>query len=220
MSFIETDIQLSKDGVPVLMHDMFVNRTTNGTGRVSELTFQQLQALDAGSWYSPAFKGTKIPTLEKLLSALQAKRASGYPKKALLELKGYWTPDEVRIVTSLITEYGVSHLIVMSSFDTSTIDHLQQVDPTLPVAIIASKLPKNSVAFSELYGAVAIIANRKAVENDPGVVDRMHSAGLGLIVYTPNSKTEWKKAHALGVDGIITDRPNRLNHWLVAAADR
>lgn len=220
MTFIETDIQLSKDGVPVLMHDAFLNRTTNGTGRVSDFTLRQLQTLDAGAWFSPAFARTKIPTLESLLSALQAKQTSENPKKALLELKGYWSTDEVRIVSELIASYEVGNLVIMSSFDTSTIDHLRQVDPTLPVAIITSSLPNDSVAFANLYGAAAIITNRASIEQDPWVIDRMHRAGLGVVLYTLNSKAAWKAAIDLGVDGIITDRPQRLDRWLVSATSR
>ncbi len=220
MDFIETDIQLSTDGVPVLMHDTFVDRTTNGTGRVSDLTLRELQSLDAGAWYSPAFVRTRIPTLEILLSSLQAKRESGHAKKALLELKGFWNPDEVRIVTDLIALYGVGELVILSSFDTSTIDHVRQVEPTIPVAIISSTLPRDPVGFVRLYEAVALITNHSAVEQDPWVVDRMHRAGLGLVMYTLNSKAAWENALKLGVDGIITDRPQRLDRWLVSATNR
>lgn len=218
MDFVETDIQLTKDGIPVLMHDTFVNRTTNGTGRVGDFTLRELQKLDAGAWYSPAFARTKVPTLESLLSALQAKQAEGAAKKGLLELKGYWTLDEVRIVTDLIADYGVGSLVIMSSFDTSTIDHLREVDSSLPVAIITSALPKDPVGFAKLYGAIAIITNQSAVEEDQWVVDRMHRAGLGLVLYTLNTTSAWKSAMALGVDGVITDRPNRLDRWLLAAS--
>ncbi|MBX3091944.1 MAG: hypothetical protein KF801_05475 [Cryobacterium sp.] len=220
MGFVETDIQLSKDGVPVLMHDAFLDRTTNGTGRVSDFTVKQLQKLDAGAWFSPEFVRTRIPTLETLLVALKAKSDSGEPKKALLELKGFWTTDEVRIVTDLIGVAGVGSLVILSSFDTSTIDHVTQVDSSLPVAIITSSLPRDPVAFARLYGAVALITNQSAVEQDQWVVDRMHRAGLGLVLYTLNSKAAWKSALALGVDGIITDRPNRLDHWLGSATEK
>lgn len=220
MGFVETDIQLSKDKVPVLMHDTFVDRTTNGTGRVSDLTFRQLQALDAGAWYSPAFQKTRIPTLEALLSALQATLATKHPKKAFLELKGFWTVDEARIVTDLVSAYDVGSLVIMTSFDTSTIDHVHEADPALPVAIITSTLPKDPVGFARLYGAVGLITNHSAVEKDPWVVDRLHRAGLGIVLYTLNSKAAWSNALGLGVDGIITDKPNRLERWLVAASDR
>ncbi len=220
MGFVEADIQLTKDGVPVLMHDSFVNRTTNGDGKVSDFTFAQIHKLDAGAWYSPAFVNTRVPTLESLLSALQAKRAEGNPKKALLELKGYWTQEKVKIVTDLIANYGVGKLVIVTSFDTSTIDHVRQVDNTLALALITSTLPKDPVAYAELYGAIALIVNQSAVEREPWSVDRMHRAGLGIILYTLNTKAAWEQALDLGVDGIITDKPNRLDQWLSRTAEK
>ena len=67
---IEIDVKLSKDGKLVIMHDWTVDRTTNGTGKVPDLTFNELRKLDAGSWFSPEFKGTKIPTLEEVLDVI------------------------------------------------------------------------------------------------------------------------------------------------------
>lgn len=220
MDFIETDVQLTQDSVPVLMHDSFVNRTTNGSGRVSDFSLAELQSLDAGSWYSPSFARTHVPTLESLLAALQTHAAAGKDKKALIELKGYWTKDEADIVTDLIAQYRVSDLIIMTSFDTSTIDHIHAADSSLPLAIITATLPPDPVRFAGLYGAIALITNYKAVASDPWSVNRMHRAGVGIIVYTLNTKAAWQKALDLGVDGIITDRPERLGKWLASATEK
>lgn len=217
MGFVETDIRLSADGVPVLIHDAFVDRTTNGSGRVDELTFRQLQKLDAGAWFSPEFAGTRIPALEALLSALQTTEQKGIKKKALLELKGYWTVPEVTIVLDLVARYGVGHQVILSSFDTSTLQHVEEVDASVPRAIITSSLPQDPVGFAKLYGAIAIITSRASVLADPWSVDRLHRAGLGIVLYTLNTKNRWKEAMDLGVDGIITDRPNRLDHWFAVA---
>lgn len=220
MGFVETDIQLTADRVPVLIHDTFVDRTTNGSGRVDEFTFRQLQQLDAGAWFSPEFAGTRIPTLESLLSALQATEQRGVQKKALLELKGYWSAAEAKIVLDLIAQYGVRQQVILSSFDTSTLQHIEEVDADLPRAIIAASLPKDPVGFAKLYGAIAIITSQASVLADPWSVDRMHRAGLGIILYTLNTRSRWKEAMDLGVDGIITDRPNRLDHWFASALSR
>lgn len=220
MDFIEADIQLTKDNVPVLMHDTFVNRTTNGEGRVRDFTYTELHKLDAGAWYSPSFQGTHVPKLESLLSALQVKAAEGAPKKALLELKGFWSFEDATVVADLIAKYRVGNLVIMSSFDPMTIDHTHQADSSLPLAIIVSDLPSDPVAYAKLYGAVALIVNQSAVENDPWVVDRMHRAGLGIILYTLNRKAAWERALRLGVDGIITDKPGHLDHWLTRSSAR
>lgn len=216
MAYVESDIQLTKDRVPVLLHDTWVDRTTNGTGRIADLTFSQLGELDAGAWYSPAFAGTRVPRLEALLSALQASAAEHRRPRALLELKGFWSVEEVRIVTDLIAQYDVGRLIILSSFDPVTLQHAQEVDETIPRAVIVRTLPSDPVRFARLYGAIAIITSHTAVESDRWVVDRVHRAGLGILLYTLNSKAAWSSALDLGVDGIITDRPHRLDTWMSA----
>lgn len=216
VGYVETDIQLTKDLVPVLMHDTWVNRTTNGNGRVGDLTLAQLQELDAGAWYSPEFAGTRVPTLDSLLSALQASAAADREPKALLELKGFWSVEEVRIVTDLIANYDVVRLVILSSFDPVTLQHAQEVAETIPRAVLTSTLPSDPVGFARLYGAVAIITSHAAVEANRWAVDRVHRAGLGILLYTLNSKPHWSSALTLGVDGIITDRPHRLDNWMSA----
>lgn len=220
MAYVESDIQLTKDRVPVLLHDTWVDRTTNGTGRVGDLTLAQIRELDAGAWYSPAFAGTRVPTLEALLSALQASEAENRAPRALLELKGFWSVEEVRIVTDLIAQYDVGRLIILSSFDPVTLQHAQEVDETIPRAIIVRSLPSDPVRFARLYGAIAIITSHTAVEADRWVVDRVHRAGLGILLYTLNTKTHWSSALTLGVDGIITDRPHRLDNWMSAKTQK
>lgn len=217
MGFVESDIQLSADAVPVLMHDSFVNRTTNGSGRVSQLSLAQLKRLDAGAWFSPEFSETRIPTLEELLSAMHAAEQKGLGKKALLELKGFWSAEEAQIVVDLIVDYELSTHVVLSSFDTVTLQNVASVAPTIPRAVITSSLPNDPVGFAKLYGAIAIITNQASVAADPWSVERMHRAGLGVVLYTLNSAEKWREAMRLGVDGIITDRPQRLEHWLSSA---
>lgn len=220
VGYVETDIQLTKDLVPILMHDTWVNRTTNGNGRVGDLTLAQLQELDAGAWYSPEFAGTRVPTLESLLSALQASAAADREPKALLELKGFWSVEEVRIVTDLIANYDVVRLVILSSFDPVTLQHAQEVAETIPRAVITSTLPSDPVRFARLYGAVAIITSYAAVEANRWAVDRVHRAGLGILLYTLNSKPHWSSALTLGVDGIVTDRPHRLDNWMSAKTQK
>ncbi len=83
LEFVETDVQLTADGFAVLLHDETVDRTTDGTGAVAELTLAEVQALDAGSWFGPEFAGTRIPQLGEFLDLL----ATTPHTKALIELK-------------------------------------------------------------------------------------------------------------------------------------
>jgi glycerophosphoryl diester phosphodiesterase len=213
LTFVETDIQLSADGVPVLIHDETVNRTTNGTGAVASLTLAQLKALDAGSWYSAKFAGTTIPTLDEFLAVFANSK-----KKALLELKGIWTPAQARTVADAIYSHGVQNRVIFTSFIVESLRNLESVAPVFPRVIIARVLPKNPVAFVLEYGAIAVLTNPKSLEEHPHLIRAMHKAGLGVILYTLNSKGRWSEALSLGVDGIVTDKPSSLDKWLARTA--
>jgi len=213
LDFVETDVQLTADGIPVLIHDETVDRTTNGTGAVADLTFSQLRALDAGSWYSPEFAGTPVPSLDEFLAVFAS---SG--KQALLELKGFWTQDQVRLVVGKVAASGSTHRITFASFDFTTIMNLRAVAPEIPRVIIQRLLPADPVGLAEHFHAIAILTSAGAVEANPDAVAEMHAAGLGLLLYTLNSKQRWSEALDLGVDGIITDRPSNLDEWLADTA--
>lgn len=213
MDFVETDIQLTADGVPVLIHDETVDRTTDGSGAVADLTFAQLRALDAGSWYSPRFAGVPIPSLDEFLAVFAASE-----KQAMLELKGYWDVEEVRLVSTMVREAGVENRISFASFDFTTIMNLREVAPQVPRIIIMRDIPADPVGLAEFFGAIAILTSPASLEADPHAVEAMHSAGLGLLLYTLNSTERWSEALALGVDGIVTDRPSSLDSWLAQTA--
>jgi glycerophosphoryl diester phosphodiesterase len=109
---LEFDIQLSSDGVPVIMHDLTLDRTTNGEGNLSDFTLSQLKALDAGSWKNGKFKGEQIPTLEELLTYLQA-----FPGILLnVEIKQY-THETVDKTMALLKKYQLDNRYVITCFD-------------------------------------------------------------------------------------------------------
>lgn len=213
MVYVETDIRLSADGVPVLIHDDTVDRTTNGRGNVSELTLAELQELDAGSWYSQAFAGLRIPTLESFLVLLAESN-----KKAMLELKGAWAEESLAAVDSLVESHGLAHRVVLASFNVDTLAALQTAVPELPRMVIIRDLPKEPVTLIREFEAIGVVTSPPSVEADPTVVDRIHKAGFGILLYTLNKEQSWQSALSLGVDGIITDEPSALDSWLAATA--
>lgn len=211
MVYVETDIRLTADGVPVLIHDSTVDRTTNGSGAVSGMTLAELEQLDAGSWYAKAFAGLRIPTLDSFLGLLAAS-----DKKALLELKGEWSEDALANVNALIETHRLGSRVVLASFNVDTLAGLRNAAPELPRLVIIRDLPEDTVALILEFGAIGVVTSPPAVEQDPAVVDRIHEAGFGILLYTLNKKQSWQSALALGVDGIITDKPSALDAWLAA----
>jgi glycerophosphoryl diester phosphodiesterase len=213
LDFVELDVQLSADGVPVIIHDPTVDRTTNGTGAVADLTLAELESLDAGSWFASSFVGTRIPTFAEFLDIF-----TGSHKKALVELKGRWTADQVMLVTDQVFRAGVQNRVVLMSFDFTTLFNMERTAPTIPRIVILRALPPDPVEFAASFGAIAILTTPKAIEPDPTVIDTMHAAGLGILLYTLNKQSRWSSALALGVDGIVTDKPSRLDKWLADTA--
>lgn len=213
LEFVETDVSRSRDGVPVLFHDRTLGRTTDGRGPLAEKSLAELKQLDAGSWYSAAFAGERIPTLEEFLTVLAP---SG--KKALLELKGYWSVDDLVAVTDQLTRFDLGERVIFMSFNLGSLSSAAALAPSTPRVAIVRSLPDDVVGFARSFRVIGVVTPAQAVEERPDVVDAMHAAGLGVMVYTLNSTETWEQARALGVDGIITDKPSSLDKWLADTA--
>jgi glycerophosphoryl diester phosphodiesterase len=214
LMIVETDVQLTADGYPVLLHDPTVDRTTNGSGPIADLTLAEVQELDAGAWFGDEFTGTRVPQLGEFLDLLAATPRT----KALIELKEYWTTDQIRGVLGDIYLRGVQNRIVFAGFHLGTIANLAEMAAAIPRVIIRRDLPADPVGLAEFYGAIAIMTSPWSLETYPDAVADMHAAGYGVLLYTLNSEKRWGEATAYGVDGIVTDEPSALDDWIAATA--
>lgn len=210
---IETDLQLTADGVPVLMHDFMLDRTTDGTGPVWASTWEQVSKLDAGSWYDPSFAGTRVPRLDDLLDIVRPTA-----KRIILELKGSWTDAQVQPVVDEIRSHQLEQRVMLAGFDIASLAAAQRTDPEIQRVVITHDVVGDPAVLAATCGAVAIVTSKEFLLSDPGVVERIHDEGLGVLVYTLNSSKTWSEAIALGVDGIITDKPLELDSWLATGA--
>jgi len=214
LDIVETDVQLTADGYAVLLHDATVDRTTDGTGAIEDLTLAQVQTLDAGSWFAPEFTGTRIPQLGEFLDLLAATPRT----RALVELKDFWTRDDIEGVLADIFARGVQNRVVFASFNFNTVSNMADAAPAIPRVIIRRDLPADPVGLAQFYGAIAIMTSPWSLETNPDAVADMHEAGLGVLLYTLNSQKRWKEATEYGVDGIVTDAPSKLDDWIAATA--
>lgn len=213
MEFVELDLQQTLDGEAVVIHDETLERTTDGEGLVAERTWAELQQLDAGSWYADEFAGTRIPHFDDFVDVFQISR-----KKALVELKGIWSVEALEPVVAEIYAAGVQDRLVLASFEVGTLHNLIDVAPSLPRVVLRRELPADPVRLARYYGAAAVMTRLAEVRERPEVVEAMHAAGLGIMLYTLNSEERWSEALSYGVDGIITDEPSALDDWLAATA--
>lgn len=207
--YVEVDLALTADGHPVLMHDPTVDRTTDGSGEIANLTFDQVRRLDAGAWFSPAFAGTQVPSIDDLCAVL-----AGREGRVLLDLKGEWTEASMATMLETITAFGLERRVTLASFDAGVLALAAAHSEVVARLLLIRDIPTDIVRAAEEAGARGIIVGRAVVMNQPDVVAELHRAGLRIMVYTLNRDTQWREVTELGVDGIITDDPAALSEWL------
>lgn len=207
--WIENDVQPSKDGVPYILHDTTVDRTTDGTGPVRSLTAAQLDALDAGSWFAPAYTGTRVPTLAAQLADLRERGG-----KLLLEIKGRHSRAEVARIVREVRDQGMTERVFVQSFDIPSLRFAHELAPELPLGLLRGTLDADPVALARDLDLAAYNVADAALATRPGLVGDLHAAGVAVNVWTVDAPARWKALDALGVDGVITNRPTELGGWL------
>jgi glycerophosphoryl diester phosphodiesterase len=215
---IEIDIQRTADGHVVVIHDDTVDATTDGQGTVAEMELDAVRALDAGSWFAAAYAGQRVPTFDEVLELLVRRPGTDL----LLELKDAWTTEQVRPVTAAIRAAGLADRVVAQSFWPESVAALAEADPELRRGLLVFELPEGGVdalvARCAELGVVTCNPYGPLLVLHPDLVGRLHAAGLQVQVWTLNEPEHWAAAVALGVDAVITDRPDRLAGWLAARA--
>ncbi|MBD0708250.1 MULTISPECIES: glycerophosphodiester phosphodiesterase [unclassified Streptomyces] len=206
--WIENDVQPSKDGVPYVLHDTTVDRTTDGTGPIRSLTSAQIDALDAGSWFAPAYAGTRVPTLAAQLADLRERGG-----KLLLEVKGPHSLAEVARIVREVRDQDMTGRVFVQSFDVPSLRYVHQLAPKLPLGLLRGTLDPDPVALARQLGLAAYNVSDTALGTRPELVRELHAAGVAVNVWTVDTPARWKALDALGVDGLITNRPTQLAGW-------
>ena len=193
--WVEIDVYFV-DNHLVVIHDDRLERTTNGTGHVTEKTFSYLRGLDAGD-------GEKIPTLEEVLDVI-AKRAG-----INIELKGSNTAaPAVKTLQDKVSEQWDIEKFLVSSFNHHEIAMVKQLDNRIRIGALINGIPSNYAAFAQELGAYSVHQSLRFI-NDEFVRDA-HRRGLKVFVYTVNSTEDIERMAALNVDGVFTNYPDRV----------
>ncbi|MEU5921364.1 glycerophosphodiester phosphodiesterase family protein [Streptomyces sp. NPDC047141] len=211
--WIENDVQPSKDGVPYILHDTTVDRTTDGTGPIRSLTSDRIDALDAGSWFAPAYAGTRVPTLAAQLADLRERGG-----KLLLEIKGRHSRAEVARIVREVRDQDMADRVFVQSFDVPSLQYAHELAPELPLGLLRDTLDADPVAVARDLDLSAYNVGDTALATRPQVVADLHAAGVAVNVWTVDKPARWKALDALGVDGVITNRPTELSGWLSGGA--
>jgi len=202
---VELDVCLSKDGQVVIMHDDTLERTTNGKGKVEDKTLKELKALDAGSWFSPIFKGEEIPTLEEILKFAKGKISVD------IEIKENSVKDKIDIekkVVDIVHKYEMDEYVVISSFSNKAVERVKTLDPKIPTAvIIMSNIFNSQVTIASKAKADIINEDSFFVTEDE--VQKSQKAGIKVYSYIiyGTGPQEIQKLVEKGVDGILSNNP-------------
>jgi glycerophosphoryl diester phosphodiesterase len=202
-TFIETDLQLSRDARFVAIHDDTVNRTTNGTGKVHDLSLADLRRLDAGSWFGSEFTGERIPTLDEILEFSKKHDVVFY-----LELKpgGSWGGEHALI--GALRESQEAARMVVISFDAGILEGLRKIEPTLMTGLLF-----DGQNDRPLERAVEVGARQLAIRGDlvtPALLTEARKKDLQVVCWTVNQAAHMRLLIDAGVDGIMSDYPDRI----------
>nr|WP_284700202.1 glycerophosphodiester phosphodiesterase [Gracilimonas sediminicola] len=207
---IELDILLSKDSVPVVIHDETLDRTTNGTGLVADYTLTELRKLDAGLWFGREHAGEHIPTLEEVLQFAKGKIALNIEIKTEAVTDDYLEGIEEKAL-NLVKKYEMEDYVLYSSFDYRAISHLKQLDVDISVALLYEKKQSTRRLPSELvedYTADAFNCSRRQFTKRWAEDTQRHN--IPVFVYTVNKERQMEKMIKRGVSGIFSDKPDLL----------
>lgn len=208
---IELDVHLTKDFVPIVMHDEDILRTTNGKGLIQNLNYSEIQKLDAGSWFHASFAGTYVVSLEDVIDW-----AISYQMDLNIELKTNKIkyPDIEKIVYECVLKKNFLSRVVFSSFSQNSIYQLRMLDDNIQLALLTKRMNKRSeiLKIKEKLQLDAFHCDYRNLKKS--IYYFMKKQGLAVRVYTLNDVKEMKIWLDLNVDGIITDAPGKLCHLI------
>lgn len=205
--YIEVDVQRTKDGKLVIIHDTTVDRTTDGTGKVGSLTFEEIRSLDAGSWMLENFKGEKVPTFEEVLKRYKGKIG------ILIELKSpELYPGIEEEVANLLKAYHLdkprNEKVIVQSFNFDSMKKADQLLPRMPIGVLINRASDTTDTAIEQFADYAEYFNPSYGLVTEELVTKVHEAGMKVQSWTARSRDTVQFLLDMKVDGIITDYPD------------
>ena len=213
----ETDVHLTKDGVPVICHNYTVDDTSDGTGDITSYTLDELKKLDFGSYFGYEFKGTRIPTLDEFLELV----APTDTDIINIELKSTKkrADEMVRKTLDAVKKYGVLDRVIISSFDTRILKSAKAVDSRCKTAFLyPTTRPATHrfeiIPFLTVRLIKADIIHPAYIFVTKPLVVIAHKLGLRVNVWSVNDEKTVRYLLKCGVDGIITDCPGKVREYV------
>jgi glycerophosphoryl diester phosphodiesterase len=204
---LEWDVQMTADGVPVLLHDELLDRTTDGTGAAATHTLESLRSLDAGSWFGPEFAGERVPTVAEALALARARCRRIYP-----ELKGRGRPEDAEAVVRLVRESGWEDDCVLISMDWTALAAARAASDRLAIGYIVEAEDRFAAALelAAADGRAIVDCDVRLLLERPTWAGDARRAGVELAVWTVDDATDARLVSALGVRRLTTNQVERI----------
>lgn len=201
--WVEFDVKLTADDVPILMHDERLGRTTNGKGKVALASSEEIAALDAGSWFGDEFAGEPVPTLQ---AALDLCIELGLGINVELKPCPGRETETAEIALSLVAEVWPDELPqpLVSSFDRLSLAAAMTSQPDLPRGLLCTRAPKDWLADFERFGCRTLNVSNRWIKR--AHIEAARSAGIPVLVYTVNDPVRALSLLEAGVASVFTDR--------------
>ncbi len=206
---VEFDVRTTADGVPVVIHDRTVDRTTDGSGHVWDLTVDEVRALDAGSWFSPAYAGVRVPSLAEVLELFPDADAA-----LLLEIKPPADLEQVKVILTMVAERGLLDRTVVQSFDPEVIRLVRDAAPDVRRGLLRLRFEADTVPLARELDVVCCNPSVADVLGDASTVAELIGAGIDVMPWTANDIAVGPALVEAGVAGLITDRAGELSGFL------
>lgn len=211
---IEMDARLTADGRIVIMHDPTVDRTTNGKGKVRDLSLAEILGLDAGIKKGMVFENERVPFLEQVFAELGGKLLLN------IELCNYEEDDErtlANLTVDLIEKYNLIDSVIISSFRFNNLVYVKDRNPGISCGLIASKGIKGLFARNLLNHSVSVDAlHPYYTDVNPNLIRREQQCGRRVRVWTVNEPGEIMRLYNMGVDAIFTDDPQASKEFFAS----
>ncbi|WP_370570280.1 glycerophosphodiester phosphodiesterase [Paenibacillus sp. JCM 10914] len=207
---IELDIHLSKDGQLIVCHDNTIDRTTDGTGKIREMTAAELKQVDAGSWFDEKYAGERIPLLEEVFERV--------PPDIMINIEIKDTSGHALepVLLDLMKRMNRIDNVVISSFDHQTLVHLKRLDERVKIGLLYDCKPVRHARMAAITGVDVYSLHPNFNRLDQADTRDAVEEGLQVYAYTINHELSIAKAIEYGVSGIITDYPARARELIGA----
>lgn len=201
---VEFDLQLSADGVPVVIHNPTLEKTTGTPGSVTDKTLKELKNLDAGAWFAPKFAGEKIPTLSETLEILKPLN-----KHIYLDVKPHcqWSDSQVNDLVNLLIEQNWQKKCIVSSFNPQFVEQVRQTNAGLNLGYIVANADdyQTELAKAVNQGNSVMISEYHLLLKNPDLVEQSRNQGVDIVVWTVDDPDDFEALLEIGIRRIVTN---------------